>query len=297
MKTEAQGHRSGESHTAGDMDVRQRVHGMWAAVAGAWKDHADYIDKRAAPISRRLIELSSPTSGDQILELACGSGGLGLEVAKQLGPQGRVVLSDVAQAMTDIAVSRARALGISNVSGRALDIEAIDQPDASYDVVLCREGLMFALNPRRAVQEMFRVLAPRGRLAVSVWGARSANPWLRHVFDAASAVLERPVPPPGIPGPFSLSEPGQLSAALAASDLADATVEEVAIETTAASFDEYWQRTAALAGPLSKILAGLPPEGIERLKAKVHEAVAPYETADGLRIPGMALVAAGTKGS
>jgi ubiquinone/menaquinone biosynthesis C-methylase UbiE len=296
MEIGAQTYRTGDLHAAGDMEVRQRVHSMWAAVAGAWKEHADYVDKRAARISKRLIALSSPAPGDRVLELACGAGGLGLEVAKLVDPGGKVVVSDVAQEMIDVAMARAAALGISNVSGRPLDIEAIVQPDASYDVVLCREGLMFALNPARAVQEMVRVLTPGGRLAVSVWGARSANPWLGRVFDAASAVLDRPIPPPGIPGPFSLGEPGQLSAALANSDLVDITVEEVVVETVAASFEEYWNRTSALAGPLSKILAGLPPEGIERLKAKLHESLEPYENPDGLRIPGVALVAAGTRG-
>jgi SAM-dependent methyltransferase len=159
-----------------------------------------------------------------------------------------------------------------------------------------RHALMFALNPARAVQEMVRVLAPGGRLAVSVWGARSANPWLGRIFDSASAVLDRPVPPPGIPGPFSLAEPGKLSASLARPDLVDVTVVEVTVDTMAASFEEYWNRTSALAGPLSKILAGLPPEGIERLKAKVHDSLAPFDGPNGLKIPGVALVAAGIRG-
>lgn len=296
METGALVHRNGVLHDPADMEIRQRVHCMWAAVAGAWKEHAAYVDKRATPISGKLIELSSPSPGDRVLELACGAGGLGLEVARLVGPEGTVVVSDVAPEMTSVALARATALGIRNVTGQTLDIEAIDQPDNSFNIVLCREGLMFALHPARAVQEMVRVLAPGGRLAVSVWGARSANPWLGRIFDSASAVLDRPVPPPGIPGPFSLGEPGQLSAALARPDLVDMTVVEVAIDTTAASFEEYWKRTSALAGPLSKILAGLPPERIERLKEKLQDSLAPFDGPNGLKIPGVALVAAGIRG-
>ena len=295
MEPQVQGHRSEDLHAAGDMEVRRRLHGMWAAVAAGWKENVDYVEQRAAPISRRLISLTTPAPGDRVLELACGAGGLGLEVARIVGPDGSVVVTDVTQEMTDIALMRASALGIRNVSGHTLDIEAIDQPDSSYDVVLCREGLMFALKPARAVAEMVRVLAPGGRFAVSVWGARSANPWLGKVFDAASEVLGRPVPPPGIPGPFSLGEAGQLSAALANSDIVDMILEEVPVETVVSSFQEYWQRTMALAGPLSKIVAELSPEGMARLEAKVREGMAPYESPSCLRVPGVALVAAGMR--
>jgi ubiquinone/menaquinone biosynthesis C-methylase UbiE len=283
---------NGDSHRA-EMDTRRRVHGMWAAVAGAWKEHADYADQRAAPITARLIALASPVPGDRVLELACGPGGLGLEVAKLVGPTGEVVLTDVAREMTDIALARARERGLTNVSGRPQDLEAIDETDGAYDVVVCREGLMFAADPAGAVREMARVLKPGGRLALSVWGERSRNPWLGLVFDAASEVLGRPVPPNGIPGPFSLGAPGRLAAVFDGSGLAGITFEDSAVDTVAPSFEDFWARTSALAGPLSKVLAGIPPAALDLMKSRLKAALAPYECADGLRIPGVALVAGG----
>ena len=71
-------------------------------------------------------------------------GGAGLAAAARVAPGGGVVLSDVAAEMTAIAAARAEVLGLSNVSTRELDLEHIDEPDHSYDAVLCREGLMFA---------------------------------------------------------------------------------------------------------------------------------------------------------
>ena len=53
---------------------------------------------------------------------------------------------------------------------RELDLERVEQPDDSYDVVLCREGLMFAVDPAQAAREIRRVLRPGGRVALSVWG-------------------------------------------------------------------------------------------------------------------------------
>jgi ubiquinone/menaquinone biosynthesis C-methylase UbiE len=95
-----------------------------------------------------------------------------------VAPGGEVVLSDVAAEMTAIAAARAEARGLGNVRTRQLDLERIDEPDGSYDVVLCREGLMLVPDPARAAGEIRRVLRPGGRAALAVWGPRERNPWL-----------------------------------------------------------------------------------------------------------------------
>jgi SAM-dependent methyltransferase len=279
---------------AGD-EVRAHMHGMWAAVAGSWGEHAEYADARGALVTQRLLELSLPQPGERVLELACGPGGLGIAAAEHVAPGGEVVLSDVVAEMTTIAAARASAAGRTNVSTRVLDIESIDEPDGSYDVVLCREGLMFALDPARATREIQRVLRPGGRVAIAVWGARERNPWLGLVQDAVSEQLGVPMPPPGIPGPFSLADPERLAALLTEADLDEVAVSEMPVPMRAASFDDWWSRTSALAGPLAKLLASLPAEATQQLRARAREAVRPYETADGLDIPGVTLIARGSR--
>jgi len=174
--------------------------------------------------------------------------------------------------MTSIAAARAGALGLDNVSTRELDIENIEEPDASYDIVLCREGMMFALDPARAAREIARVLRPAGRFSVAVWGPRERNPWLGVVFDAVSAQLGAPVPPPGIPGPFALSDSGRLAGLLSDAELVDVVVCELDAPLHAASFEEWWTRTSALAGPLAKIIASLPEDAAAALRARLRDA-------------------------
>ena len=272
-------------------DLRLRLHDMWAAVAPAWAEHAAYADVRGAVIGEKMLNLVAPAPGERVLELACGPGGLGIAAAARVAPDGEVVLSDVVAEMTAIASARAGALGLTNVSTLELDLEDIAQPDDSYDVVLCREGLMFATDPRRAACELRRVLRPGGRLALAVWGPREQNPWLGIVFDAVSAQLERPVPPPGIPGPFSLADAGELEALLLDCGLADVAVSEHPVPLRAASFEEWWRRTSSLAGPLAGVLATLPDGAVHAITARLQQATRPYQTPAGLEFPGLSLIA------
>ena len=276
--------------------LRARLAGMWATVAGGWAEHADYADGRGAQSAERMLALAQVGAGHRVLELACGPGGLGLASAERVGPDGAVVLTDVADEMTAIAAVRGAELGLDNLAFRRLDLERIDEPDAAYDVVLCREGLMFALEPGRALREIRRVLRPGGRAAVAVWAARERNPWLGLVMDVVSAQIGAPVPPHGIPGPFALGDADELQRLLDDAGLADVRVEELSVPMRTASFDEWWGRTSALAGPLSAILASMPAAGMQALRERAREAVRPYETASGgLDFPGVTLIAAGRR--
>ena len=275
--------------------LRTQLHGMWASVAPAWAEHADYADTRGAVITDRLLELSAPGPGERVLELACGAGGVGIAAAGLVGPAGEVVLSDVAAEMTAIAAARAAAAGLGNVRTLTLDLDELGQPDQAYDVVLCREGLMFALDPAHAVAEIRRILRPGGRVALAVWGPRARNPWLSLVFDAVSAQLGTTLPPPGVPGPFALDDPERLAGLLAGAGLAEVAVTEVPTPLRDASFDAWLARTSALAGPLAKRLAALPEPARRQLRDRLEAAVRPYRTPAGLDFPGVSLLASGRR--
>jgi hypothetical protein len=74
-------------------EIRVHLHGMWASVASAWGQDAEYGDQRGAQMTERMLEVASPVPGERVLELACGAGGLGLAAAERVGPDGEVVIS------------------------------------------------------------------------------------------------------------------------------------------------------------------------------------------------------------
>jgi SAM-dependent methyltransferase len=144
---------------------------------------------------------------------------------------------------------------------------------------------MFALDPAHAVAEIRRVLRPGGWVALAVWGPRDRNPWLSLVFDAVSAQLGAPVPPPGVPGPFALDDPRRLARLLTGADLTDVAVTELPVPLRDTSFDTWLTRTSSLAGPLAKRLAALPDTARRQLRDRLETAVRPYQTPAGLEFP------------
>ncbi len=271
---------------------RDHLHAMWSRVAPAWGANAEFIDRRGVTVADAMVAAVAPRPGERVLELACGpGGGPGLAAAALVGPAGEVVLSDIAPEMTALAAARIAASGHANIRTRVLDLEQIDEPDGTFDAVLCREGLMLVPDAERGAGEIRRVLRPGGRAAIVVWGPRHRNPWLTAVFDAVSAGLGTPTPPPGMPHPFTLDDADRLTTVLRAGGLRDVTVTEIPTPYVATSVDEWWQRTTALAGPLAQRLAGLPSELAAGIRARAEAAIAPYHTETGLEIPGVSLLA------
>ena len=205
------------------------------------------------------------------------------------------MLSDVVADMADIAQRRAEARGLRNTEAAMLDLEAIESPDASVDAALCREGLMLTVRPERALREVHRILRPGGRAAFAVWGPRAENPWLGLVLDAVTAETGLTVPPPGVPGPFSLDDGDRLDALLRDAGFADVVVERVSTPMVAESVEEWWTRTQDLAGPLAAIVAQLPDTTRTALAERLRRAAAPFATPTGVELPGVTLLASGQR--
>ena len=116
------------------------------------------------------------------------------------------------------------------------------------------------------------------------------------VFDAVSEQLGAPVPPPGIPGPFALDDAATVARLLTDAELDDVVVDELSTPLRAGSFDEWWTRTSSLAGPLTNLLASMPEDARQGLRARLRDAVRRYETPAGIEFPGVTLLATARRG-
>jgi SAM-dependent methyltransferase len=277
--------------------LRASLRAIWTSAAPSWGEHAGYLDDRAVVVTQAMIDAVDLHRGERVLELACGPGGVGIAAADVVGANGSVVLSDFAPEMTAIAAERAMAAGLTNVTTREVDLERIDYPDAAFDVVLCREGLMLVVDPTTAVRETQRVLRPTGRAVFTVWGPRERNPWLGLLLDAVTDELGVPVPPPGVPGPFSLEAPGALAELLVAGGFTNISVREIPTPMHVSSIDQWWSVVPSLAGPVATLLASLPAQQNAAIRAHAENALADFVTPTGYEIPGVNTLCVGHSGS
>jgi SAM-dependent methyltransferase len=266
----------------------------WSAVAEAWDANTDYIDEHSVEATTALLDRVAVQPGERVLELAAGPGTLGATWSPLVGPTGAVVVSDIAPGMVEVARRRNAALG--NVETAVIDVAAIDRPDNSFDVVVCRMGLMFTPDPSVALAEIFRVLRPGGRLGALTWAGIELNPWMTCVGMAAMATgLASGGPPVGPGGIFSLGDPAELETLVKGAGFVDVAVEEFAITFRADTIDAHVERVSSLAGPLATVLQAASPDQLAALRRTAADLAARYVTDDGLAIPGQALLVSGRR--
>jgi SAM-dependent methyltransferase len=276
------------------MSISMQVAEDWSAVASAWDIHVDDVDEHSIPATARLLALVAVQPGDRVLELAAGPGTLGAEWSARVGPGGTVVISDIAPGMVEVA--RRRTAGLANVSVALLDASSIDRPDASFDVVASRMGLMFTPDPSTAFAEIHRVLAPGGRVGALTWAGIEHNPWITCVAMAAMINgLLTGGPPVGPGSIFSLGDPAHLEALALQAGFDEVAVEEIALCFEAESVDTHIDRVSALAGPLATILDEASPDQRAAVRHTAAELAAPYGHGSGFEIPGRALLITGRR--
>jgi SAM-dependent methyltransferase len=106
------------------------------------------------------------SAGDVLLDLACGRGGYGLEIAARTGA--RLVGVDFSAEAVRQAREQARRLG-RTADFRAGDLAATGLDTGSAAAVLCVDAIQFAPQPDAAYRELRRVLAPGGRAVLTCW--------------------------------------------------------------------------------------------------------------------------------
>lgn len=286
---------AGPGRTVADMELERTrtptLLDVAEAIAPGWERQRPFVEAVCAPIRAWMVRELAPRPGDTLLELAAGAGDTGFEAATIVGDRGRLIASDFSPSMVEAARRRGAERGVANVDYRVIDAQRIDLETDSVDGALCQLGYMLMGDPAAALAETRRVLRAGGRLVLAVWGPPDRNPF----FAATAAALvehgHMPPPDPAGPGIFSMADPERTRALLADAGFEDVRVDEVGVRFAVADVDEYLTVTVDTAGPLAMVLRGLTDEQRDAVASSAERSLAPFAAAEGLEIPGVALVA------
>ncbi|MFI0087020.1 class I SAM-dependent methyltransferase [Streptomyces bobili] len=138
-------------------------------VAAAFNSAAATYDRLGVefftPMGRRLVERAAPAVGARVLDVGCGRGACVFPAAERVGPEGRVVGIDVAEAMIEEATKEAALRDAAMVELRVMDGEHPDFAPHSFDVVLGSYSVIFLPDAPTALARYAPLLSPGGRLA------------------------------------------------------------------------------------------------------------------------------------
>jgi SAM-dependent methyltransferase len=273
---------------------RQESRHRWATTAAGWERYADVFRRDTMPVTAWMLDHAQPQPGDTVLDLAAGIGDTGYLAAELVAPNGQLITSDFVPEMLSAAQRRAEALGVANVRFRQIDAEAIDQPAASLDVVLCRWGYMLMADGEAALRDTRRVLRPGGRLALAAWAEPEVNPWSVLLVEELIARGHAEPTPPG-PGQFAWAPEGVVAENLEVAGFVDYEVAAVDFAMRYPSARGWWDEQAAMSMRLRDAAAGMGRDEIDEVVAALEQRAAPWTQDDGsLALPARTWVAAAT---
>ena len=228
----------------------------WDSLANNLQKWWKTIERGAEKVSRRLIELAEIKPGSIVLDIATGIGEPAITAANRVGKNGHVLATDISPQMLSVAKQRAISLGLQNViEFKEGDIETIELPSSMFDAVLCRWGLMFLPDLRAGLSNIYRSLIEDGRIAAAVWALPDQNTLIATTTNTVMKETNSKPPPPGTPGPFSLSDENNLLNSFMMSGFNDLNIERMNVSLDFSSPDEFTAFTTETAGPLQKMLA------------------------------------------
>ncbi len=166
-------------------EAKKKAQTTYNAAADSFDDPANEYWER---YGRRTVERLNLASGSNVLDVACGTGASALPAAEIVGSSGRVIGIDLAGSLLKLGRIKAKARGFKNIEFQQSDMTKLDFGDNVLDAVVCVFGIFFITDMESLVAELWRVVKPGGKLAITTWGPDLFEP-MYSAFDNVLKVV------------------------------------------------------------------------------------------------------------
>jgi len=234
--------------------------GPWNAVAAGYDE---VVFGQLPELTEAAIELLSADKEDTVLDVATGPGTLAVRLAPRVH---RVVAIDFAESMIERLRLHIMQNHLHNLEVRVMDGQELLFSNASFDCAASLFGLFLFDDRKRALEELFRVVVPGGRVLISSWATPDQNTMLGVGMEAVRAAL------PNLPrpqGPLPTQDPEKCTAELDAVGFERARTQLFKTSVKYASVDEYWRGFERAAAPLTLLKHKLGEAGYSEACARV----------------------------
>jgi ubiquinone/menaquinone biosynthesis C-methylase UbiE len=240
------------------------------------------------PLARLLLKRVPLKRGERVLDVACGTGIVARLVALEVGERGQVTGIDISADMLRVAgantplantrLSNTLSSG-AHIQWRLGDAAKLPVEDEGFDLVLCQQGFQYFPDQAAALREMYRALAPGGRLALCV--ARSVDAegqpyqWAKfkaltlHVSPEAGKNARRLAP-------FFRGDASLLMKMMAEAGFQNPVVEDITIKVQMGPLDHFIHED---------VFPDLANDAQMAVVKHLHKAMEPYMNDRGVEIP------------
>jgi len=260
------------------IEYKQRNMKIWNEIAPRYHKRWASVNHGPFQSTSKLVELVNVSKGDNVLDLACGTGVVTKKIRDKVGNSGYVIGIDTS--ITAIKIAKKWNGLKTNLSFVNIDAEKFSFSH-KFDIITCQYALFFFPNAQKALKNIRNSLKKTGTLGISVHGHKDKVPFFSNISDAVTEFIPDYVPP-GSPNMDRFGTEKALGNEIRKAGFTKISIKDFTFSYSPGKFDDYWNNYLKyIAKPLKEKLNSLETVKRKELKNAVKKNTVPYTKKNG----------------